>query len=80
VREFHQGKHLEENISPSGYCTLELGLVKEYNMLVWFGTRSMDARLSNHVKNEFVNSLSYLFTLHTLITLLAIVFTWSNLH
>jgi len=66
--------------SSSGYHTLKLGLVKEYNTQVWFGTWGVDVGLLNHIKNNFANSLYYLFSLSTLIILLVIVFTWSNLH
>jgi hypothetical protein len=66
--------------SPSDHCTLKLRQVKECNTQVWFGTWGVDVDLSNHVKNEFVNFLPYLFTLSILIILLIIVFIWINLH
>jgi hypothetical protein len=49
-------KNLDVN-SSNWYCTLELGLVNEYNTQVWFNTSGLDVGLSNHIKNEFVNSL-----------------------
>jgi hypothetical protein len=49
-------KNLDVN-SSNWYCTLELGLVNEYNTQVWFNTLGLDVGLSNHIKNEFVNSL-----------------------
>jgi len=49
--------------SSCGYCTLELGLVKEYITQIWFGIWGVGVGvgLLNYIKNEFVNSLSYLF-------------------
>jgi len=38
--------------SSSGYCTLELGLVKEYNTQIQFDTWGINVDLSNHVKNK----------------------------
>jgi len=40
----------------SGYCTLKLEQMKEYNIQVQFDTWGMDVCLPNHVKNEFVYS------------------------
>ena len=54
--------------------------MKKYNIQVRFGTWGVDVDLSNHIKNEFTNSLIYFFTLNTLIILLVIVFTRGNLH
>ena len=59
--------------SSSGYCTFDLGLANEYNTQVWFSSCGMNVDLPNHVQNELVNSLHYLFTLNTLIILLVIV-------
>jgi hypothetical protein len=39
------------------YYTLELELLKEYNTQVWIDISDVDIDLSNHVKNEFANSL-----------------------
>jgi hypothetical protein len=39
--------------SSNGYCSLELGLVKEYNTEVRVSIWDVDAGLSNHVKNKF---------------------------
>jgi len=38
--------------SSSGYYTLQLGQVKDYNTQVWFGTWGMDEGLLNHLKNQ----------------------------
>ena len=38
--------------SLSGYCTLQLGLVKEYNTQIQFGTWNVDVGLSNHEKTS----------------------------
>jgi hypothetical protein len=43
--------------SSSVYCTLELGLVKEYNTYIWFGTWDINTCLSNHVKNKLAYSI-----------------------
>jgi len=56
------------------------GQAKEYNTQLWFGTWGVDVDLSNHIKNKFANSLSYLFTLSILIILFVIVFILINLH
>jgi hypothetical protein len=54
--------------------------MKETDIQVWYGTWGVDVDLINHVKNEFMNSIPYLFILSTLIILLVIVLTWSNLY
>jgi hypothetical protein len=54
--------------------------MKENNIQVWYGTWGVDVGLMNHVENEFMNSIPYPFILSTLIILLVIVLTWSNLY
>jgi hypothetical protein len=72
-------KNLGVDLS-SAHWIIKLGQVKENNIQVWFGIWDGELGLPSHVKNEFANSLLYLFTLSTLIILLVIIFIWINLY